>query len=191
MQVDRALKAMVQSAVKVEKAMMDVNVVMNASVKTLDQFGKGMFKVARETAQSFDVVAEAATELARQGLGMEQTLQRTKDALILTRLTGMNAADSVKSLTAAVNSFNKEGATSAKIVNTMAKVDAAYAVSSEDLAKAIGRVGASAQSAGVNMNELMAITTAVQQRTARGGAVIGNAFKTNSKHTQHLSLIHI
>ena len=41
MQVDRALKAMVQSAVKVEKAMMDVNVVMNASVKTLDQFGKG------------------------------------------------------------------------------------------------------------------------------------------------------
>jgi len=178
MQVDRALKAMVQSAVKVEKAMMDVNVVMNASVKTLDQFGKGMFRVARETAQSFDVVAEAATELARQGLGMEQTLQRTKDALILTRLTGMNAADSVKSLTAAVNSFNKEGATSAKIVNTMAKVDAAYAVSSEDLAKAIGRVGASAQSAGVNMNELMAITTAVQQRTARGGAVIGNAFKT-------------
>ena len=109
---------------------------------------------------------------------MEKTLQRTKDALILTRLTGMNAADSVKSLTAAVNSFNKEGATSAKIVNTMAKVDAAYAVSSEDLAKAIGRVGASAQSAGVNMNELMAITTAVQQRTARGGAVIGNAFKT-------------
>ena len=178
MQVDRALKAMVQSAVKVEKAMMDVNVVMNVSVKTLDQFGKGMFKVARETAQSFDTVAEAATELARQGLGMEKTLQRTKDALILTRLTGMNAADSVKSLTAAVNSFNKEGATSAKIVNTMAKVDAAYAVSSEDLAKAIGRVGASAQSAGVNMNELMAITTAVQQRTARGGAVIGNAFKT-------------
>jgi len=178
MQVDRALKAMVQSAVKVEKAMMDVNVVMNASVKTLDQFGKGMFKVARETAQSFDTVAEAATELARQGLGMEKTLQRTKDALILTRLTGMNAADSVKALTAAVNSFNKEGATSAKIVNTMAKVDAAYAVSSEDLAKAIGRVGASAQSAGVNMNELMAITTAVQQRTARGGAVIGNAFKT-------------
>ena len=28
------------------------------------------------------------------------------------------------------------------------------------------------------MNELMAITTAVQQKTARGGAVIGNAFKT-------------
>ena len=178
MQVDRALKAMVTSAIKVEKAMADVNVVMNASVKTLDQFGKGMFKVAKETAQGFDTVAEAATELARQGLGMEKTLSRTKDALILTRLTGMNAADAVKSLTAAVNSFNKEGVTSSQIVNRMAKVDAAFAVSSEDLAKAVSRVGSSAVDAGVSLNQLMAITTAVQQKTARGGAVIGNAFKT-------------
>ena len=178
MVVDRALKAMVSSAIKVEKAMADVNVVMNASTKNLEKFGQGMFKVARETAQGFDVVAEAATELARQGLGMEKTLMRAKDALILTRLTGMNAADAVKSLTAAVNSFNKEGVTSAQIINRMAKVDAAFAVSSEDLAKSISRVGSSAVSAGVSMNELMAITTAVQQKTARGGAVIGNAFKT-------------
>ena len=178
MQVDRALKGMVASAIKVEKAMADVNVVMNVSVKTLDQFGKGMFKVAKETAQSFDTVSEAAVELARQGLGMEKTLARTKDALILTRLTGMNAADSVKTLTAAVNSFNKEGVTSAQVINRMAKVDAAFAVSSEDLAKSISRVGSSAIDAGVNLNQLMAITTAVQQKTARGGAVIGNAFKT-------------
>ena len=178
MQVDRALKAMVSSAMKVEKAMADVNVVMNASNKTLEQFGGEMFKVAKDTAQSFDTVAEAATELARQGLGMEKTLSRTKDALILTRLTGMNAADAVKALTAAVNSFNKEGTTSTQVINRMAKVDAAFAVSSEDLAKAISRVGSSAVSAGVSMNQLMAITTSVQQKTARGGAVIGNAFKT-------------
>ena len=178
MGIDRALKAMVSSAIKVEKAMMDVNVVMGATTQQLEKFGKGMFRVAKETAQGFETVAEAATELARQGLGMEQTLIRTKDALILTRLTGMNAADSVKSLTAAVNSFNKEGVTSAQVINRMAKVDAKFAVSSEDLAKSISRVGASAVSAGVSMNELMAITTAVQQKTARGGAVIGNAFKT-------------
>jgi TP901 family phage tail tape measure protein len=178
MNVDKAMRAMVSSTIKVEKALLDVNVVLNATQKGLDKFGKGMFKVAKETAQGFDTVAEAATELARQGLGMEKTLLRTKDALILTRLTGMNAADAVKSLTAAVNSFNKEGVTSAQVINRMAKVDAAFAVSSEDLAKSISRVGASAVSAGVSMNELMAITTAVQQKTARGGAVIGNAFKT-------------
>ena len=178
MQVDRALKAMVTSAMKVEKAMADVNIVMNVSNRTLEQFGRGMFKVAKDTAQGFDTVAEAATELARQGLGMEKTLKRTSDALILTRLTGMSAVDAVKSLTAAVNSFNKEGVTSAQVINKMAKVDQAFAVSSDDLAKAISRVGSSAVAAGVSMDQLLAITTAVQQKTARGGAVIGNAFKT-------------
>ena len=34
---------------------------------------------------------------------MEETLRRTNDALILTRLTSMKAADAVKGLTAAVN----------------------------------------------------------------------------------------
>ena len=127
-----------------------------------------MFKVAKDTAQGFSTVAEASTELARQGLGMEKTLARTKDALILTRLTGMNAADAVKSLTAAVNSFTKEGTTSAQVINKMAKVDAAFAVSSEDLAKSISRVGSSAVDAGVSLDQLLAITTAVQQKTARG-----------------------
>lgn len=178
MGVNRAMKAMVTSTIKVEKTLLDINVVMGLTTKQLQKVSKGMFDVARNTGQGFDVVGEAMTEFARQGLTTEKTLQRTNDAMILVRLTGMNAADAVKSLTAAVNSFNKEGTTSAQIVNRMAKVDAAFAVSSEDLAKAIGRVGASAISAGVNMNELMAITTAVQQKTARGGAVIGNAFKT-------------
>ena len=178
MQVDKALRAMVQSAIKVEKALADVNIVMNLNNKQLQQFSKGMFKVAKETAQSFETVAEATTEFARQGLGMENTLVRTKDALILTRLTGMQAADSVKALTAAVNSFSKEGLTSTEVINKMAKVDANFAVSSEDLANAISRVGSSAVDAGVSMDQLLAITTAVQQRTARGGAVIGNAFKT-------------
>ena len=178
MGVERAMKAMVKASIQVEKALADVNIIMNLNNKALQQFSKGMFKVAKETAQSFETVAEATTEFARQGLSMENTLIRTKDALILTRLTGMQAADSVKSLTAAVNSFNKEGLTSTEVINKMAKVDAAFAVSSEDLAKAISRVGSSAVDAGVSMDQLMAITTAVQQRTARGGAVIGNAFKT-------------
>ena len=73
--------------------------------------------------------------------------------MILTRLTGMNAADSVKSLTAAVNSFSKAGVTSTQVINKMAKVDAAFAVSSEDLAKSIARVGSSAVDAGVSLDQ--------------------------------------
>lgn len=177
-QVQRALRETVKATIEVEKSFADINVVLNTSQQNLQKFGNSLFKIAGQTGQGFKDVSEAATELARQGLSMEKTLSRTKDALILTRLTGMGAVESVESLTAAVNSFSKSGVTSAQVINKMAKVDQAFAVSSEDLAKAISRVGSSAVDAGVSLDELLAITTAVQQRTARGGAVIGNAFKT-------------
>ena len=141
-------------------------------------FGDGLFDVARNTATSFDLVAASATELARQGLSAEETLARVNSALILSRLSGLDTVKSTETLTAAINSFNKEGITHSQIINRMANVDAAFAVSSADLAEAISRAGAVAQSSGVQFNELAAIVTAVQQRTARGGSVIGNGFKS-------------
>ena len=96
----------------------------------------------------------------------------------LSRLSGLDTVKSTETLTAAINSFNKEGITHEQIVNRMANVDAAFAVSSADLAEAISRAGAVAQSSGVSFNELASIVTAVQQRTARGGSVIGNGFKS-------------
>ena len=176
--VRKAFSATVKSAIEVEKSLKDINVILQVTSKNLQRFGSDLFKIASETGQSFKVAAEAATELARQGLGVEETLKRTKDALILSRLAGLDAAEAVNALTAALNTFTKVGLDSTAIINKLANVDAAFAVSSEDLAKALGRVGSSAVAAGVNLDQLLAIVTTAQQKTARGGAVIGNSFKT-------------
>ena len=176
--VKKAFTATVKAAVEVEKSLKDINVILQATDKNLKKFGSDLFKIASDTGQSFRVAAEAATELARQGLGTAETLKRTRDALILTRLSGMDAAEAVNALTAALNTFTKVGLDSTAIINKLANVDAAFAVSSEDLAKALGRVGSSAVAAGVDLDQLLAIVTTAQQKTARGGAVIGNSFKT-------------
>lgn len=176
--VSDAFKSLVQSAAEVEKALKDVQVVMEVSNSAMQKFGDGIFDVARNTATNFQLVANSAIELARQGLSAEETLARVNSALILSRLSGLDTVKSTEALTAAINSFNKEGITHEQIVNRMANVDSSFAVSSADLAQAISRAGAVAQSAGVSFNELAAIVTAVQQRTARGGSVIGNGFKS-------------
>jgi len=176
--IGRAFKEVVASTIEVEKSLADINVVLNASASGLSKFGSGLFSIAKNTGQSFGEVAKAATELARQGLGVEETLKRTSDALILTRLSGLDAAKSVETLTAAVNGFSKAGLTTTEIINKLATVDAAFAVSTADLANALSRVGSTAQDVGVSMDELIAVVTAAQQTTARGGAVIGNSLKT-------------
>jgi len=176
--VANAFKGMVKNLVEVEKAMADVNVVMGLSAQNLEKFSDGLFKVAKETGAAFRVAADAATEYARQGLGVEESLKRTRDALVLTRLTGMDSAEAVKSLTAAMNTYGTQIKDTTQLVSKFAAVDVKFAVSAQDFADAISRTGQSAQSAGVSIDELVGIVTAAQQKTARGGAVIGNALKT-------------
>lgn len=173
-----AFKSMVKSTIDVEKTLADINTVINASESDIKSFGNTIFDVANKTSQSFETAAEAALEFSRQGLGLEQTAKRTADALTLARLSGLSAAASVEALTAAVNSFSDAGLSTTQVVNKLAAVDAKYAVSSADLAEAIKRVGSSASEAGVNIDQLVALVTSAQQTTARGGAVIGNSFKT-------------
>jgi len=176
--VGNAFKGMVKNLVEVEKSLADINVVMGLSAQNLDKFSDGLFKVAKETGAAFRVAADAATEYARQGLGVEESLKRTRDALVLTRLTGMDSAEAVKSLTAAMNTYGNQIKDTTQLVSKFAAVDVKFAVSAEDFADAISRTGQSAKTAGVSIDELVGIVTSAQQQTARGGAVIGNALKT-------------
>jgi TP901 family phage tail tape measure protein len=189
MGVTKAFTEMARATVNVEKKLVDINVILGATNSNLQTFGQGLFNVARQTGQSFDMVADAATEFSRQGLTMEKTLTRTRDALILTRLSGMDAEAAVNALTAALNSFNKTSLTSTEIVNRMANVDAAFAVSTNDLAEAIRRVGATAEDVNVSFNQMLAMVTSVQQTTARGGNVIGNSLKTIFTRIQRTEVI--
>lgn len=176
--VSDAFKAMVKNVIEVEKSLADINVVMGLSTNNLDKFSSSLFKVAKETGAAFNVAAEAATEYARQGLAVEETLKRTQDALILTRLTGMDSANAVKALTAAMNTYGDQIKDTTQLVSKFAAVDVKFAVSAEDFADAISRTGQAARSAGVDIDELVGLVTAAQQKTARGGKVIGNSFKT-------------
>lgn len=176
--VSTAIRLMVSETLKVGKALTDINVLLGQSSGSLKRFGDSLFTIAKNTGASFYDVAEAAKEFSRQGLSVEDTLSRTNDAMILVRLSGLGLEQSVSSLTASMNGFAKEALTTTQIVNRLANVDAAFAVSTKDLSEALSRTSQVAQDAGVSFNELISLVAALQQRTARGGAVIGNSLKT-------------
>ena len=176
--VQQAFSALVRSTIDVEKKLAEINVVLGTSQKSLRSFGDGLFDAAAKAGMGFDAAAEAATEFSRQGLGLEKTLQRVNDALVLSRLTGLSVADSVNAITAAINGYNLTLKEQENLTSRIIAVDQAFAVSGADIAEAMRRVASTAQGAGVSLNELISIVTAAQQKTARGGAVIGNSFKT-------------
>ena len=176
--VTQGFKDLVTTTIQVEKSLAQINTILGASGGQLDKFKKTIFEVARETEQSFDTVADAALELSRQGLKTEQVVSRLNDAMILSRLSGLGATEAVSGMTAALNSFSKSGVTSAEILNKLSAASVKAAVSERDLIEGLKRSASVANQAGVSLDELVGVITAVQQKTARGGAVIGNSFKT-------------
>lgn len=176
--VSKAFGALVKNTIAVEKSLVEINSVLGKSSSDLDKFGSKLFEVAKNTGQSFEAVSKGALELARQGLGTEETLKRINDALILTRLSGLDAGKSVEGLTAAVNSFKSTGITTSEVLNKLVNVSQKYAVSEKDLIEGLKRSSSVAKQAGVSFDELVGIITAVQEKSSVGGAVIGNSFKT-------------
>ena len=176
--VTRGFQDLVRTTIEVEKQLASINSILNTSAKQLDSFKQTIFNVARDTEQGFSTVAEAALELSRQGLKAEEVTKRLGDSLTLARLSGLGAAEAVAGLTAAINSFNSTGITSAEVLNKLSAAAVSAAVSERDLIEGIKRSGSVAIQAGVSFDELVGVITAVQTKTARGGAVIGNSFKT-------------
>ena len=176
--VTQSFKALVSTTIEVEKSLAKINSILNTNTAGLDKLKGQIFDIARGTEQTFDTVAEAALELSRQGLSATEVTKRLNDSLILARLSGVNASDAVGSLTAAVNGFSKSGLTTSEILNKVSAAANKFAVSERDLFEGFKRSASVAQQAGVSLDELGGIITAVQQKTARGGAVIGNSLKT-------------
>ena len=176
--VAESMANMVRQSIDVEKKLTDINTILRANSSGLQQFGDALFKIASNTGTTFDEVAEAAKSLARQGLSAQETLKRTNDALILTRLSGLGAAESVEVLTATMNTFSKEALSTTDIINRLANTDAHFAVTAGDLAEALQRTGTVAQAAKVSFNELVSIVAAVEQQTGRSGTFISNALNS-------------
>jgi TP901 family phage tail tape measure protein len=169
---------MITSTIEVEKSLANINVILSLGQGALKSFSSEMFKAASQTGQTFQTASAVALEFARHGVSATETAKRMTSAMQLMRISGLDAQDSVNAITAAINAFNKEGLSSIDIVNRLTAVDTKFAVSAQDLAKAVERVGSTATEAGIKFNQLLGLVTAVQTATARGGAVIGNAFKS-------------
>lgn len=173
--VIKTFKDIVTATIEVDKALTDINSTMRLSTTNLDKFGKDLFAAARATSSSFTEAAEAAKAFTRQGLSVEETLKRTKDALTLSRIAGVDATESVKELTEAVNIFQRSGVTTTDVVRAFANVSSNFSVSAKDLGDAFTRFGAVAQNAGLSFTQTIGLITALKVSSQRDGAAIGSA----------------
>lgn len=176
--VVKGFRSMVQQTVEVDAALKNVNVILQLSNRNFQTFSSTLFDIAKQTGTPFKNIAEGSISLARAGLGATETLKRLKDAAILARLSGLDLNESVETITSSINSFSKSLLDSTNLVSKFAAVDAAFSVSSKDLAESIKRVGSASEDVGVDINSLIGLISSARQQSGREGPVISQALNS-------------
>jgi len=174
----QSFKALVSVTIEVDKALGEIKSILGGTAQEFSRFKNEIFSVAQNTGQGFSFIAEGAKELARQGLSGTESAKRLNAAAILARVSGLSMAEAVSTVTTAVNGFSNSGLTAQQIVEKLVAVDDRFVGGAKDLAGALQRVGSTAQDAGISIDELNGLVTAVATKTGRSGAEIGNALKT-------------
>lgn len=176
--VGNAFQRLVSDAIKIESVMTRIQSVFGSTAAETKKFQEEIFKLANQTGVSFYQAAEAAEEFSRQGLNLNKTLDATRAALVISKLSGTTAKNAIEGLTATLSTFADEALDYVQVADKLLALDAAFATSAGGLTEGLKRVAGVAAEAGLSLDQTAASLAALKQVTGRSEAVLGNSLKS-------------
>ncbi len=170
--------ASLQTIFDFDNAIQDLNKVLRTTPEELGNISKSLFDLARTTGQSYKEVANSMNQMVRQGLSAQEALNRTKTTMVAMNISEMNQTQATDFVTSALASYGNELNNSMNALDIISKVADVCATSTDELAAAFIRSGASAKAVGVSFKELEAIEATVISKTRLSATTVGAAFKT-------------
>ena len=158
-------------------ALTDIRMVTGASAEEMDKFAQNANKVSTTLARSTLDYTKAAVGYYRQGLGDEQVARRTEVTLKAQNITG-SGAEMQEYLTAVWNGFKATNDEIERFADSMALVADSSASDMSELATAMSKVAATAETVGVSFDQLNAQIATVVSATRLAPESVGTAFKT-------------
>lgn len=174
----RAMREMHQTMMEVNSEMIALRRVMNEATTNFDDLRNTATDLGVEFAANVQDVVSSMVEWGRQGRSQVEVIELTEAALLATNVAQMDASQSVDLLTSALLQFNMEASESVAIIDRWNEVANNYAINATDIAMSIRESGAAARSAGISMDELIGMTTALSAATAKTGNRIGRSLRT-------------
>ncbi len=182
----RKLNEAIDEAIKNQERLASIAVIIGTNSKYFNQLFDSARKVADELGIPVGDVLEGYTTAFRvAGAEAENLSERTakasallKDALVLSKLTGEEAARSIDLLVSTIRQMNGELEDSTKIIDSWVFLSRHAAVTVLDLAEAFSISSATAKTAGVDFEELSGIIAALSESTPYTGEEIGNILKS-------------
>ena len=177
--IEGALSGAVGYVKSLNSSLNDIRIVTGYSADDMTRFAQQANKAAKELSTTTKAYTDASLIYFQQGDAAETV---AKKAAITTKAANTafsaSAEEMSEMLTAVWNSYQVGEEELEKYVDIMAALGAATATSTEEIATAMQKVAATANTVGVSMQQMSSIIATVSSVTREAPESIGTSFKT-------------
>ena len=183
-----ASQAAIKFAIDFNDSLLEVNKILRLESAALQALGDDLFALSANTGVATDQTISIAEAFARAGLdgrGYGTVVDLASRALTGLQGTTLDATQAselfiqnIQQVEGGVRGLNKELVTTTKLFDVLGKAEDITASKATDVQQAFKRSAASIFATGATIEEATAIISVLQERTQRGGDVIGTALKT-------------
>lgn len=140
--------------------------------------GDDIINKAKRFGVAFEEIGETQRTFFQQGFKTAEVAKLTEAQLLGVTAAGLTASEAMELLVGSMTIFDIEASHSISLIDKLQKVQANYAVSTQDLATAMRRVGPVAEQLGGDIDHLIGIITSLKTSTRKSGEFIGTALST-------------
>lgn len=189
-EVQAALRSAVGEAIEFQDQMVKIGQVTGRSTANLDEFTNKITQLSTGLGVSSNELANSALLIAQAGFNLSET-QTTLETLAKAQLTPSfnNLDNTTEGLIALRSQFGLTADQFESTLGSINSVSKAFAVESEDIITAIRKSGGAFNVAGGDINELIALFTAVRSSTRETADTIAVGFRTIFGRLQRPAII--
>lgn len=178
----RSIGEVIDEMVELESSMVQIDRVLNESSLNIDNYRDKLMQIAYDYGNSMDNVADIALRLAQAGYDSNEVLALTQKTLLALNTAELNATQATDDMVAVMaqwglmtGSATEQAENYGNIIDKINKVADNFPTTSQDIMDALKKTSSAFNLAGASIDETIALITAAEVASQRGGKVIGTA----------------
>ena len=184
----RGISSAINYAKDLNSSLNNIRIVTGQSASQMENFAKQANKAAKELSASTLAYTDAALIYYQQGLDNQQVKERTDATIKMANVTGESAKQISSYMTAIWNNFADGSKQLEYYADVMAKLGAATAASTEEIATGLEKFAGIAETVGLSYEYATSALATLVAETRQSPETVGTALKTIFSRLQGLSL---
>ena len=172
----------IDEMVDLEYQMVAIDRVLNDSSLDINKYRDNLIQLAYDYGNSFENVADITLRLAQAGFDAQESLMLTEKTLLALNTAELDATQATDDMVAVMSQWGLMTGTATEqaksygdIIDKINKVADNFPTTSEDILNALKKTSSAFNLAGASIDETIAMITAAEVASQRGGKAIGTA----------------